>query len=71
LVRTSGDDRAAAAPRLRQIGEGSGPHAKALDWFKTLPVWLEVPSIHAFGRRYWAVDRDAGCMVSTNGIYQD
>jgi hypothetical protein len=45
LVRTSGDDRAAASPRLRQIGEGSGPHAKALDWFKTLPVWLEVPGL--------------------------
>jgi hypothetical protein len=30
---------------LRQIGEGSGPHAKALDWFKTLPVWLEVPGL--------------------------
>jgi hypothetical protein len=30
---------------LRQIGEGSGPHAKTLERFKTLPVWLEVPGL--------------------------
>jgi diadenosine tetraphosphatase ApaH/serine/threonine PP2A family protein phosphatase len=30
---------------LRQVGEGSAAHREALEWFQTLPVWLEVPGI--------------------------
>lgn len=28
---------------LRQIGEGSVAHRQALEWFRTLPVWLDLP----------------------------
>jgi hypothetical protein len=30
---------------LRQIGEGSAAHREALEWFQTLPVWLELPGL--------------------------
>jgi hypothetical protein len=30
---------------LHQIGEGSDQHTGTLGWFKTLPVWLELPGI--------------------------
>ena len=32
---------------LRQIGDGSADHKDALDWFQTLPVWLEIPGLRA------------------------
>jgi hypothetical protein len=30
---------------LRQIGEGSPAHREALEWFRTLPVWLDLPGL--------------------------
>jgi hypothetical protein len=27
---------------LRQVGEGSAAHEQALEWFQTLPVWLDL-----------------------------
>jgi hypothetical protein len=30
---------------LRQIGEGSAAHRQALEWFRTLPVWLDLPGL--------------------------
>lgn len=30
---------------LRQIGEGSADHRQALAWFKSLPIWLELPGL--------------------------
>jgi hypothetical protein len=30
---------------LRQVGEGTAAHKEALDWFQTLPVWLNVPGL--------------------------
>ncbi len=30
---------------LRQIGEGSVAHTEALEWFQTLPVWLDLPGL--------------------------
>jgi hypothetical protein len=30
---------------LRQIGEGSTAHKEALDWFRALPVWLDLPGL--------------------------
>jgi hypothetical protein len=30
---------------LDQIGEGSAAHRKALEWFRTLPVWLDLPGL--------------------------
>src|ERR1700688_5093127 len=30
---------------LRQVGEGSVTHKEALEWFQTLPVWLDLPGI--------------------------
>jgi hypothetical protein len=30
---------------LDQIGEGSGAHEEALEWFRTLPVWLDLPGL--------------------------
>lgn len=30
---------------LRQIGEGSAAHEQALAWFRTLPVWLDLPGL--------------------------
>jgi hypothetical protein len=30
---------------LRQIGEGSAAHKEALEWFQTLPVWLDLPGL--------------------------
>jgi diadenosine tetraphosphatase ApaH/serine/threonine PP2A family protein phosphatase len=30
---------------LRQIGEGSAAHREALEWFWTLPVWLDLPGL--------------------------
>jgi hypothetical protein len=30
---------------LRQIGDGSAAHKDALDWFQTLPVWLDLPGL--------------------------
>jgi hypothetical protein len=30
---------------LRQIGEGSTAHREALEWFRTLPVWLDLPGL--------------------------
>ncbi|MGE9010681.1 metallophosphoesterase [Leptospira interrogans] len=30
---------------LRQIGEGSVAHRQALEWFRTLPVWLDLPGL--------------------------
>lgn len=32
---------------LKQIGEDSADHRDALDWFQTLPVWLELPGLRA------------------------
>lgn len=31
---------------LRQLGEGSSAYKDAVDWFRTLPVWLELPGLH-------------------------
>ena len=30
---------------LSQIGEGSTAHQEALDWFRSLPLWLELPGL--------------------------
>ncbi|WP_074130462.1 metallophosphoesterase [Bradyrhizobium sp. NAS96.2] len=30
---------------LKQIGEGSAAHLAALEWFKSLPVWLDLPGV--------------------------
>jgi hypothetical protein len=30
---------------LRQFGEGSTAHKEALEWFRTLPVWLDLPGL--------------------------
>jgi hypothetical protein len=30
---------------LRQIGDGSAAHKEALEWFQTLPVWLDLPGL--------------------------
>lgn len=30
---------------LRQIGEDSAAHQQALEWFRTLPVWLQLPGL--------------------------
>jgi hypothetical protein len=30
---------------LRQIGQGSAAHDRALAWFRTLPVWKEFPGL--------------------------
>ena len=30
---------------LSQIGEGSAAHREALEWFRTLPVWLDLPGL--------------------------
>jgi hypothetical protein len=30
---------------LSQIGEGSPGHRRALDWFESLPVWLDLPGL--------------------------
>jgi hypothetical protein len=30
---------------LRQIGEGSASHREPLEWFKALPVWLDLPGL--------------------------
>ncbi len=30
---------------LRQIGEGSAAHKQALEWFRTLPAWLDLPGL--------------------------
>jgi hypothetical protein len=30
---------------LDQIGEGSAAHREALEWFRTLPVWLDLPGL--------------------------
>lgn len=30
---------------LCQVGEGSDQHARALAWFQTLPVWLDLPGL--------------------------
>jgi hypothetical protein len=30
---------------LEQIGEGSAAHKEALQWFRSLPVWLELPGL--------------------------
>jgi hypothetical protein len=30
---------------LRQIEEGSAAHAQALEWFRSLPVWIDLPGL--------------------------
>jgi hypothetical protein len=30
---------------LRQIGEGSAAHGEALQWFESLPVWMDLPGL--------------------------
>jgi Calcineurin-like phosphoesterase len=39
---------------LRQVGEGSTAHKDALDWFQTLPVWLDLPGIRVVHACWYA-----------------
>lgn len=32
---------------LEQVGEGSKTHMEWIEWFKTLPLWLDLPELHA------------------------
>jgi hypothetical protein len=39
---------------LRQIGEGSAAHKEALEWFQTLPVWLNLPGLRVVHACWYA-----------------
>jgi len=39
---------------LRQIGEGSATHAQALEWFRNLPVWIDLPGLRVI-HACWSV----------------
>lgn len=45
LRRHSEQNAAQHADFLRQLGEGSSDYYEALQWFRQLPVWLELPGL--------------------------
>lgn len=44
---------------LRQIGADSRDHTDAIDWFKTLPVWLDLPGLRLIHACWHEPSRDA------------
>jgi hypothetical protein len=60
---------------LRQIGEGSAAHRQALDWFKGLPVWLELSGLRvihacwsAAAQATLAACLDPSCRLTQDGF---
>ncbi|WP_084777292.1 metallophosphoesterase [Bradyrhizobium sp.] len=57
---------------LRQIGENSAAHKDAIDWFMTLPVWLDLPGLRVVHACWHDPSRealkpfidDAGCLIA-------
>lgn len=53
---------------LRQIEEGSTAHAEALEWFRTLPVWIDLPGLRVV-HACWsesAQEQLSGCLDLAN-----
>jgi Calcineurin-like phosphoesterase len=44
---------------LSQIGENSASHKDAIDWFRTLPVWLDLPSFRVVHACWHDASREA------------
>lgn len=49
---------------LEQIGEGSAAYEQALGWFKSLPVWLDLPGLRVIHACWNSVAQEtlAGCL---------
>ncbi|WP_396604567.1 metallophosphoesterase [Bradyrhizobium sp. YCK136] len=53
---------------LRQIEEGSDAYAQALEWFRTLPVWIDLPGLRVV-HACWsesAQEKLSGCLDAAN-----
>jgi len=60
---------------LSQIGEGSPAHRQALDWFESLPVWLDLPGLRvvhacwsAAAQATLAACLDPACRFTREGL---
>lgn len=61
---------------LRQLGSDSADHVSAVNWFRTLPVWLELPEIrlihacwHEPSRQAMLPYLDAGARFTEQGFH--
>ena len=57
---------------LRQLNEGSSEYDAAIQWFKTLPVWLEFPDLRVV-HAYWHKDsrEDLRSSLDTNNCFTE